>query len=65
MPDLLDITEEARRVLGDAPHKSLSGSPLCVELSLRTPEGESMVLEIWELGKVQNYIEFLKEHNDN
>ncbi|XP_022666416.1 autophagy-related protein 13-like isoform X3 [Varroa jacobsoni] len=49
VPDLLDITEEARRVLGDAPHKSLSGSPLCVELSLRTPEGESMVLEIWEL----------------
>lgn len=59
VPDLQDIAEESRRVLGDVPHKALAATPFCVELSLRTPEGESMVLEIWELCKyliwVENY----------
>lgn len=44
-----DVTSEVRKVMtnGRLPSKE---SPMCVEISLKTNEGETMVLETWCLG---------------
>ncbi|XP_046390337.1 autophagy-related protein 13 isoform X2 [Ischnura elegans] len=63
--DLPDVASEAKKVLhgasgmgwdipsGGPIHSTLGNqrrSPLCVEISLRTAEGESLALEAWRLG---------------
>lgn len=46
--DLPEVLAEAKRVLcGEI---SSSTIPLCIEISLRTVEGDTMVLETWSLG---------------
>ncbi|XP_043278348.1 autophagy-related protein 13 homolog isoform X2 [Venturia canescens] len=47
--DLPDVLGEAKRVLCGEPVVG-SSVPLCIEISLRTVEGDSMVLETWSLG---------------
>lgn len=47
--DLPDVLSEAKRVLCGEPVVG-SSVPLCIEISLRTVEGDSMVLETWSLG---------------
>ena len=44
--DNSEITHEARRATG---HHSVLGQTLCIEISLKTIEGDSMVLETWVL----------------
>ncbi|XP_059609129.1 autophagy-related protein 13 homolog [Phlebotomus argentipes] len=49
--DYQDVAEETKRALNLVSGESiLSRLPLCVEISLRTIEGDSMVLEVWYLG---------------
>lgn len=46
--DLPEVLAEAKKVLcGEAISSSI---PLCIEISLRTVEGDTMVLETWSLG---------------
>ncbi|XP_063982237.1 autophagy-related protein 13 homolog isoform X2 [Diachasmimorpha longicaudata] len=48
VPDLPEVLAEAKRVLcGEIVSSSI---PLCIEISLRTVEGDTMVLETWSLG---------------
>ncbi|XP_015123875.1 autophagy-related protein 13 homolog [Diachasma alloeum] len=48
VPDLPEVLAEAKRVLcGEIVNSSI---PLCIEISLRTVEGDTMVLETWSLG---------------
>ncbi|KAF4519396.1 hypothetical protein B566_EDAN008704 [Ephemera danica] len=51
IPDLPEVTAQARAVLGgQVPSARL---PLCVEISLRTSEGDGMVLETWTLAALE------------
>ncbi|XP_046834664.1 autophagy-related protein 13 isoform X1 [Vespa crabro] len=53
--DLPDVLAEAKRALcGEIVNSTI---PLCIEISLRTVEGDTMVLETWSLG-------VLPEHSD-
>lgn len=53
--DLPEVLAEAKRVLcGEIINSTI---PLCIEISLRTVEGDTMVLETWSLG-------VLPEHSD-
>lgn len=53
--DLPEVLAEAKRALyGEIVNSSI---PLCIEISLRTVEGDTMVLETWSLG-------ILPEHSD-
>lgn len=53
--DLPEVLAEAKRVLcGEIINSTI---PLCIEISLRTIEGDTMVLETWSLG-------VLPEHSD-
>ncbi|XP_015595001.1 autophagy-related protein 13 homolog isoform X2 [Cephus cinctus] len=53
--DLPDVLSEAKRALcGEIVSSTI---PLCIEISLRTVEGDTMVLETWSLG-------VLPEHSD-
>lgn len=47
--DLPDVLEKAKSALCKAPPDALP-LPLCVEISLRTVEGDTMVLETWCVG---------------
>ncbi|XP_011312103.1 autophagy-related protein 13 homolog isoform X2 [Fopius arisanus] len=55
VPDLPEVLAEAKRVL--CAEIVSSAIPLCIEISLRTVEGDTMVLETWSLG-------VLPEQND-
>ncbi|XP_055689589.1 autophagy-related protein 13 homolog [Lutzomyia longipalpis] len=49
--DYQDVTEETKKALNLISGESiLSRLPLCVEISLKTVEDDSMVLEVWYLG---------------
>uniref|UniRef100_A0A1L8DV56 Autophagy-related protein 13 n=1 Tax=Nyssomyia neivai TaxID=330878 RepID=A0A1L8DV56_9DIPT len=49
--DYQDVTEETKKALNlNTGESILSRLPLCVEISLKTVEDDSMVLEVWYLG---------------
>lgn len=48
IPDIPEITEEVRRALGSQIPEA-GGPSLCTEISLQTVEGDSLVLETWQL----------------
>lgn len=48
IPDLPEVLAEAKRALCEEIVSSTI--PLCIEISLRTVEGDTMVLETWSLG---------------
>lgn len=57
-PTLKDVPELSRRARSfTSGYQPLSGQTVCVEISLKTTEGDSMVLETWHMG--------LKALNDN
>ncbi|XP_046850193.1 autophagy-related protein 13-like [Xenia sp. Carnegie-2017] len=47
--DIHEVLEETKKVMGNNRLPSVD-SPLCVEVSLKTNEGNTMVLETWKLG---------------
>lgn len=50
--DIPDVSAEAKKVLqGDSITSRL---PLCVEISLKTVDGDQMILENWTLGVLQD-----------
>ncbi|EDW24520.1 GL24192 [Drosophila persimilis] len=49
-----EVMEETKRALALKPSESiLQRLPLCVEISLKTTEGDQMVLEVWSLDLLQ------------
>lgn len=48
IPDIPEVTEEVRRALGSQIPEA-GGPSLCTEISLQTVEGDSLVLETWQL----------------
>ncbi|CAF0922349.1 unnamed protein product [Rotaria sordida] len=47
--DIPEVTVNAKKCLGDAQHLLINPphSPFCVEISLRTPDGDTITLETW------------------
>ncbi|XP_055380776.1 autophagy-related protein 13 homolog [Condylostylus longicornis] len=54
-PDVLAETKKALNLT--ATETILQRLPLCVEISLKTVEGDAMILEVWSLGLVSEQIE--------
>lgn len=49
--DYPEVVEDTKRALNLVSGDSIvQRFPLCIEISLRTTEGDSMVLEVWSLG---------------
>lgn len=51
--DIPEVLAETKKIL-KGKHLSLGCPPLCVEISLRTAEGDSMILENWSLAVSEN-----------
>ncbi|KAK4877724.1 hypothetical protein RN001_010230 [Aquatica leii] len=56
VPDLPEVLAEAKKAYNE--DSVLSKLPLCVEISLRTVEGDQMVLESWCLGVLPEQYEY-------
>lgn len=56
VPDLPEVLADAKKALND--EVALARLPLCVEISLRTTEGDVMVLEQWCLGILPETYEY-------
>lgn len=49
-PEVVEDTKRALNLVGSGADSIVQRFPLSIEISLRTTEGDSMVLEVWTLG---------------